>query len=673
MTLLGVLVRFVQLGAALGLIGIFTMLLLAGRSDRATAHAWEARVLSLMRCLVVVLLFSGVVALVYQAVVASGRAGALLDPATWRRLMLETQVGTVWMIRHGLLLLLAGLVLLREREISAADWIAWRAEGWALATAGAAAMAWAGHAAAAEPWGLAAALADALHITAAGAWLGALLPLVLLLFAASREAGADARPFAVLAVRRFSTMALTVMLAIVATGLWNAWVQVGSVPALIGTPYGWLLLAKVALLIPILGLAALGRRRLLPALSGEAAAVGRPAMAHLARFVAWELGLAALILAVTSGLALTAPARHDAPYWPLSYRLAYDVMVEGPGVKTRLLIGSQIAVLGLVGGATALFLKRQAALLLAAAVAAVVAGLWVALPPLAVDAYPTTYLRSTVPYQAASIASGIELYVAHCAACHGRGGSGDGPAGAGLPRRPADLTAPHTGQHTAGDLFWWLTHGIPAGGMPPFGGALSAEDRWDVINFLRALSAGQEARILSPLVEPGRAWLAAPDFTFAVGPSPARSLKELRGRRTVLLVLFSLPSSAPRMRDLAEVYGELQFLGAEIIAVPMSADPGILARLGGDPPVLYPVVTDGAADIVRAYALFGRTLAPAGLRPELPAPAHMELLIDRQGYIRARWIPGEGRASWSDLTTLRDEIQILAGEVAAPPPDEHVH
>jgi len=62
MTLLGVLVRFVQLGAALGLIGIFAMLLLAGRSDRATALAWEARVLSLMRWLVATLLFSGVVA-----------------------------------------------------------------------------------------------------------------------------------------------------------------------------------------------------------------------------------------------------------------------------------------------------------------------------------------------------------------------------------------------------------------------------------------------------------------------------------------------------------------------------------------------------------------------------------------------------------------------------------
>ena len=603
MTMLGVVVRWVQLGAALGLIGIFTMLLLAGRSDRPTARAWEARVLALIRWLVVAVLLSGVAALAYQAAVATGRAGALIEAATWIRVMEGSQFGTVWMVRHGLLLLLAGLVLLREREVSTTDWIAWRAEGWVLAAAGAAAMAWAGHAAAVEPWGLAAALGDALHVAAAGAWLGALLPLALLLGSASRESGADARPYAVLAARRFSAVALGVMLAVVATGLWNAWMQVGSVPALVGTPYGWLLSVKVALLIPILALAVLARRRLLPALSGEAATVGRPAMAQLARFVGWELGLAALILAVTSWLSVTAPARHDAPYWPFSYRLAYDAMAEMPGVKTRFLIGSQIAVLGLVGIITGILVRQQAALITAGGVAAIAAGLWIAVPPLAVDAYPTTYLRPAVPYQAASIASGMALYAAHCATCHGPSGIGDGPGGAGLPRRPADLTAPHTGQHTAGDLFWWVTHGIPIGGMPGFGSALATEDRWDVINFLRALSASQQARILSPLIEPNRPWLAAPDFTFTVGPSPSRSLKELRGRWTVLLVLFSLPESRPRLQRLAEVYGELQFLGTEIIAVPMDADPRILARLGGDPPILYPVVTDGAADIVQAYRL----------------------------------------------------------------------
>lgn len=36
--------------------------------------------------------------------------------------------------------------------------------------------------------------------------------------------------------------------------------------------------------------------------------------------------------------------------------------------------------------------------------------------------------------------SGRALYQDYCVACHGASGRGDGPAAAGLPRRPADLT-----------------------------------------------------------------------------------------------------------------------------------------------------------------------------------------------------------------------------------------
>jgi copper resistance protein D len=317
-------------------------------------------------------------------------------------------------------------------------------------------------------------------------------------------------------------------------------------------------------------------------------------------------------------------------------------------------------------------MRRGRSLWLAGAAVLLVAGAQQALPPLAVDAYPTTYRRSTIPYTAGSIAHGEELYRGQCASCHGQGGAGDGPAGAGLTPRPADLTAPHTNDHTAGDMFWWLTHGLKQG-MPAFGATLSEDDRWDLINFLRALSAGEAARRLSYLDEPERPRLIAPDFTFATGPARA-SLKDYRGRQPVLLVLFTLPSSRARLVQLADAFGELRSFNAAIIAVPMNGEEKILSRIGASPRILFPVTTEGAPDIVATYSLFRRTLAPEGARPDPAMPTHMEFLIDRSGYLRARWIPGGDRPGWSDIKTLVAEILALNQERApAAPPDEHVH
>jgi putative copper export protein/mono/diheme cytochrome c family protein len=668
MTALGVAARFIHLVTGLGLVGVFSATLLAGRSDRPTALAWAARTLALARWLAGAALLAGVATLMHQSAVVAGQTGAALDPATSLRLLAQSHFGAVWLFRHGLLFLLLAVLVLREHERSRADFIAWRVEGWALGASALVAMAWAGHAAAVEPFGALALFADGLHVAAGGTWLGALLPLALLLRRASTEAGADARPYAVLAIRRFSALALVLMLLIVSTGLWNAWVEVGSVPALIGTRYGALLLVKVALLVPVLALALVNRRRHLPALSGDGATVGRPAMAQLSRLLVGELGLALVILAVTATLSLTPPARHESPDWPFATRLSYDVVAPLPGLRARLFVGGQLAVLGLLVVVVGSLVASRRGLVIGAGALAVVGGAWIALPPLAVDAYPTTYLRSAVPYQATSVSRGMALYAAHCAACHGPQGKGDGAGGAGLPRLPADLTAPHTGQHTAGDLFWWISHGIPRTGMPSFGETLSEDERWDLINFLRALSAGEAARALAPRVEPGRPWLVAPDFSYAVGPTPPRALKDLRGRFTALVVLFSLPESRPRLAQLARTYSDLEASGVEVVAIPMGEERRIISRLGSNPPILFPIATEGAADIVAAYRLFSRTPGEPG------APRHVELLIDRQGYIRARRVLDGGDTGEAGLATLRDDIRILGREApTTPPPEEHVH
>ena len=152
--------------------------------------------------------------------------------------------------------------------------------------------------------------------------------------------------------------------------------------------------------------------------------------------------------------------------------------------------------------------------------------------------------------------------------------------------------------------------------------------------------------------------IVAPDASFAVGPS-ARSLREYRGRRTVLLVLYTLPGSRTRLTQLAERYDLLVPLRVEVVAVPTDAAADALRRLGPAPRILFPVATDGAADIVATYGLF------------TPAP-HAEFLIDRQGYLRA--ITALEAGGVSDPDVLLTQVQRLNEERATvPPADEHVH
>lgn len=672
MSWIGVGIRALSTGAGLLIVGVLAMSLLGGPSGKPTARRWQQRLGRSTRWLAALVLVSGVAALGWQVTVVTGRTDSVTDASAWLRLLGATHFGIVWLLRYAILLLLAALVFLRESDEAPADWLAWRIEAGILAAAGIGLAAWAGHAVGVDPGSALPALVNALHLVAAGAWLGALPALAVLLAAASREDGADSRPYAVLAVRRFSAWALAVMMAIVVTGLWNTWYEAGGVPGLVGTGYGRLVLLKVALLIPVLALAGWNRSSLLPRLGGDGAAVGRPAMKRLAGFVAVEAVIGAALVIVAAVLALTPPGRHSTPDWPFGFRLAPDVTWNYPGVKTRVLIGAQVVLVGVFLFVAGWLVKRWRPLMLAGAAVFLVAGAQQALPPLTIDAYPTTYRRPAVPYNAASVAHGAALYGRHCAECHGKTGQGDGPAAAGLLQRPADLTAPHTNDHTAGDMFWWLTRGLGIV-MPGFGATIPEDGRWDLINFVRALSAGEAARNLTDMDEPERPRLTAPDFTFATGPAQA-SLKDYRGRQPVLLVLFTLPGSRARLSQLAAAYNDLRSFNAAVIAVPMDGDEKILSRIGASPRILFPVATEGAGDIVATYSLFRRTRAPEGALPNPPVPAHMEFLIDRSGYLRARWIPGGSRPGWSDIKVLLAEIQTLSQETdVTAPPDEHVH
>jgi putative copper resistance protein D len=655
-TALGTAVRWAHLATTVLVAGAFVALLLAGRSRWPTGQAWEARVLAWARGLLLVALATGLAAIGHQAALVENRWAAAGETTAILRLLLETHGGQVWLARLGLLLVLAVFAWMRPDATRRPDWLAARGQAALLALAALGLGAAGGHAAAVEDRPVLALTADAAHLLAAAAWVGALPAVAMLLAAAARPEGADSRPYAVVATRRFSRLALAAVLALTASGTVNTALHVGTIAGLVGTRYGGLLLAKLAVMVALLAVAA-ANRRALPALGGDGDAVGRPAMRRLARFVGVEAALAGVVLGIVAALGVTAPARHEQPWWPFSYRLTLDVLAAAPDLERQSLVGSQIAVAGLVGLVAATVAGVRRLFVIPPALALLAGGLAVAVPPLAVDAYPTTYFRPTVPYHATSIAQGQRIYRERCAACHGPSGAGDGPAGRGLPRPPADLRAPHTGQHTAGDLFWWLTHGIPRGGMPAFGRDLTEEERWDAINFVRTLAAGQQARFMGTSVGPPA--LVAPDFNFAVGPTAPRTLRDYRGRRVVLLVLYTLPGSRERLEQLAQRQDLLTLLGVEVIAVPRDARPDAIRRLGADARIMYHVVTEGAPDILAAYDLLAST-------------PHAEFLVDRQGYLRARWAPA-GRPE-RDVTALLDDAQKLNAEPAsAPAADEHVH
>ena len=96
---------------------------------------------------------------------------------------------------------------------------------------------------------------------------------------------------------------------------------------------------------------------------------------------------------------------------------------------------------------------------------------------------------------AKALAQGKELFVAACLPCHGPTGKGDGPVAATLERdgkqiRPGNLSDSKLWQQSDGALFWKISEGKTP--MPAFQEALTEEQRWQIITFVRTLSPKEE-------------------------------------------------------------------------------------------------------------------------------------------------------------------------------------
>ena len=93
-------------------------------------------------------------------------------------------------------------------------------------------------------------------------------------------------------------------------------------------------------------------------------------------------------------------------------------------------------------------------------------------------------LQNPIPATLESVAQGQYFFELTCLVCHGAEGRGDGPVGQVLATAPVDMNLAYTQDQTDGQIFFTITRGRVT--MPFYRDALSQEERWHVINYIRA-------------------------------------------------------------------------------------------------------------------------------------------------------------------------------------------
>lgn len=310
------------------------------------------------------------------------------------------------------------------------------------------------------------------------------------------------------------------------------------------------------------------------------------------------------------------------PAWPFAQRLAAERLLIEPGHARRVVL-----TLACLAGAAALLLialllavlrRRVAARWPLACVAGAGALLLLAPWPnsalLWAPAVPTSLHRAPQVFSTQSIAQGQAVFLQHCAQCHGDDARGEGPLASQLSQWPPNLAGGLLWKRLEGELFWRIRHGMrdarSGAQTMPGSPALSDAQIWATLDFLQARASGQMLRDMGAWERPVRLPASLLDCRYG----GQRSSDSLRGQR-LQLVLASRDSAPPQ------------------------EDPRWVTVVLGD-------ARAGAAPECRAE---DGTLLPAlalllGVAPQ-QAPGH-RLFVDKDGWLRARSVPGQ--AAWSE-------------------------
>lgn len=571
-----------------------------GGLDAETAQALARQFTRILRWSLAGAVFGGLTLLPLQTAEMTGEATLSAIIAAAPFVLAETTFGHALALR--ILLLVVAVYVAASLQSRRRTALATLCAGAAVAL-----QARMGHAAAAED--VSVSIGETLHVLAAGAWIGALLPLRQAIIALPG-------PSAERAARRFSALGGACVLILVATAVAQSGALIGDFGGWFGTPYGWMALAKIGLFAALLGFAALNSILLTPRLLGRSGLALALAKRAIALSIALEtaVGLAAIFTA--SGLAVLEPGAHVQPVWPFAHRPDFeswfaDAFVRREVLRAAALLGAALA------AAACLFWRRARVIALGLACAAFLFLPQPNLKLLVAEAYPTSFYRSPTGFSVASIASGGEIVTQNCSAECFRGEDD-----------PSDLTPYGIWRRRDGDFFWWLTAVFDRIGHSPFPrgfiGWLSEDDRWRLIDYFRARVAGSavKRRGVWPYPAP------APDMELKCGLRRTR-LSALRGRVLRLVAIDGRFDGTP--------------------TGPEDALTIVLIRGGGVAPASFCRSAD--KDAWSAYALI------SGLSEE--ELAGVEILIDANGWLRNRRI-GRSLAAGGSSDALRAEIRAIA-------------
>lgn len=474
---------------------------------------------------------------------------------------------------------------------------------------------------------------ESLHLIAAGAWLGGLVPLLIMTLRLPRAEAAEA-------ARRFTAVGLPAVLVLIATALVQGEAFVGGIPGLFGTAYGHVVLVKLALFAVLLALALVNRFVLTARFEA-----GRAGRAALAAAIGIEAVAGIAVVMAASILASQEPGIHAESVWPFALRPSAAALAD-PDIRQEVMLALGVGAVGLLAVIGGLAWRRWRLPLLVLGLVAVVFAA-PHLRPLLVEAYPTSYLRSPTGFAVGSITRGADVFAANCAGCHGPTGRGDGKQASALAIPPADLTAPHLWEHSDGELFWWLTHGMdnPEGGlsMPGFATALTEDDRWAAIDFIRANNAGIALRETGAWPAP----MPAPGMPLICADGTETDMGSLRGR--IVQILAGPPALVAAPRPIDPTAG---FALATVRLMPPGGTDRIAEGCLAATPEAWP-----------AYAIL-TGVAPGAL-------AGTFILADPSGWLRSVIRTDGDTATSSLITPLLTEM--IRHPIGAPTGETHAH